>query len=278
MNAFTTMITAEAPEKTRTYTPILHTNIISQARKEIGKAGFKIVGEDYRCTANGQIAVGTYCIEYKPDPDIELMAAFMNSYDKSYAFRFALGANVKASTNSFIIGNDMFSFYKKFHKGEAGILSSNSIATQLLTADKYWETLVKVKDAMKSNILSDRTAYQLLGHLFFDSEMLTGYQMNIIKEEMKKTEFEYRSHPKSLWSYFNYITHALKEAHPSNWLDDHNKLFDILNDEFTLLHPEEGVFSSIDSVSKTYTMFTDIEEFLVLDTKRVPKSSEALLV
>lgn len=152
-DAFNIMLITPTPEKTRTYTPILHGNIISQTRKEIGKAGFKVIGEDYRATTNGQIAIGTYRVEYKHDPDIELMVAFLNSYDKSYAFRFALGASVKASNNSFFISDASFGFYKKFHKGEAGILSADNIAKQLMTADKYWDSLVAVKDAMKRIVL-----------------------------------------------------------------------------------------------------------------------------
>jgi hypothetical protein len=235
LNAFNLMLTTTVPDKTRTYSPISHSAIINQTRREIGKTGFRILGDDYRATSNGQLAIGTYRIEYKQDPDIELMVAFLNSYDKSYAFRFAIGANVKASGNSMFLSDTSFGFYKKFHKGDASILSASNISKMISSADKYWESLIQAKDAMKSRIINDRKAYEIIGHLFFDSEILNGYQMNIIKEQIKKVGYEYNCHPKSLWSYFNHITLSLKDAHPSDWIDYHKQLFEILNAEFSLV-------------------------------------------
>ena len=97
MPAYATILGATLPEKTETYTPISHTSVINRVRSEITTAGYIITGEEYRCSNNGDIAVGSFRLNYKSDPDIELAANFLNSYNKQYAFRFNLGGMVKVS-------------------------------------------------------------------------------------------------------------------------------------------------------------------------------------
>ena len=71
MNAYSKMLSTAQPEKTETYTPISHASVINRVRSEITNAGFIITGEDYRCSNDGQVALGTLRMNYKSDPDIE---------------------------------------------------------------------------------------------------------------------------------------------------------------------------------------------------------------
>ena len=149
MTAYAKMIGAGLPEKTPTYTPIAHTSVINRVRSEITNAGFIITGEEYRSTNDGQIAIGTFRMNYKADPDIELSANFMNSYNKQYAFRFSLGGLVKVCNNGMMLSNSKFGAYKRVHKGAADILAEGKIADFINDADLYWASLVEHKDKMK---------------------------------------------------------------------------------------------------------------------------------
>lgn len=230
MDAFTKMFTAEVPEKTKTYTPIYHSSVFATIRKEIATAGFKINAENYRCSNDGKIALGTISIEYKEDSDIQLCASFVNSYNKQHAFRFTLGATVKVCDNGMIISDSKFGGFKKVHKSDADILSKGKIAEIIRDAGSYWDTLVKCKDDLKAHSLTQDERNSILGSLFFDTEVLNGMQMNIIAKELKNSSFDYEADTDSAWLLYNHITLALKETHPADWIEAQIKVHNVFMD------------------------------------------------
>lgn len=229
-DAFHRMLTAELPEKTATYTPIFHTQVISRVRKEIGSAGFIITAEDYRCTNNGQVGIGNYRVNYKSDPDIELTATFINSYNKQVAFRFTLGAMVRVCLNGMFISDSKFGMFRRVHTGAADMLSENMISNYLKGADAFWGRLVDTKDQLKGIHLGKDDQYSLLGHLFFEKKVLNTLQMNLVRDELAKPSFDYHVDPNSAWALYNHITLALKESHPSEWMDHHVAMNDVFID------------------------------------------------
>ena len=252
MDAFTKMFTIEVPEKTKSYTPISHSSIIGTIRREIADAGFKIDTENYRCSNDGKIALGTISIVYKEDPDIQLGVSFINSYNKQHAFKFTLGAIVKVCNNGMIISNDSFGMFKKVHKGDADILSKGKIAEALTNAGKYWDTLVKHKNKLISRHLSTSERNSILGELFFDSSILSGMQLNIIKKEIEKPSFDYGK-PDTAWALYNHITLALKETHPADWIDHQIALHDVFK-SYIPIGVEPALLPS--GIADLYTTFT----------------------
>lgn len=227
MTAYSKMLSAQLPEKTATYTPISHTAVINRVRSEITNAGYIITGEEFRCTNEGQIALGSFRMNYKADPDIELSANFMNSYNKQYAFRFNLGATVKACMNGMILSNSKFGAYKRVHKGAADILAEGKIGEFIKDSEEYWSTLVKHKEEFKNNLLTSTWKHDILGELFFKKKILNTMQMNIIRSEMEKPSFDYKVDVDSAWVLYNHITLALKDSHPSDWMSHQEKVHEI---------------------------------------------------
>ena len=239
MDAYTKMISTPLPEKTETYTPISHSSVITRMRAEITKAGFIINDEQYRCTNDGQVAIGNLRINYKSDPDIELAANFTNSYNKQLAFRFGLGGIVKVCMNGMVITNEKFGRYKRVHKGSADILAEGKISEFINDADEYWNTLVEHKDQLKSMTLSSSAAHDIIGQLFFEEEILNTMQLNIIKNEIKKPSFDYKVDNDSAWALYNHITLALKETHPAEWMESQGIVHRIFDNELGLSVSEE---------------------------------------
>ena len=219
MPAYATILGTALPEKTETYTPISHVSVINRVRSEITSAGYIITGEEYRCSNNGDIAVGSFRLNYKEDMDIELAANFLNSYNKQYAFRFNLGGMVKVCMNGMMLNNNKFAAYRRVHTGAADMLAEGTISDAIKNAGEYWDTLVRHKDAFKHELLTPTHQHDLLGELFFQKEILTGMQMNIIKSELKKPSFDYKVDEDSAWALYNHITLALKETHPADWMN-----------------------------------------------------------
>ena len=241
MPAYVKMIGQALPEKTETYTPIAHSNVISRVRSEITSAGFKITGEEYRCSNDGDVALGTFRMNYKADPDIELSANFLNSYNKQYAFRFNLGGLVKVCMNGMMLNNNKFGSYKRVHKGAADLLAEGKISEYIKDSEIYWETLVKHKDALKDELLTTTIQHDILGELFFKRDILNTMQLNMVKKEMKTPSFEYKVDSDSAWVLYNHITLALKDSHPGNWMEHQVAVHDLFATIFDLPDDSESV-------------------------------------
>lgn len=235
--AYATIIGAKLPERTKSYTPISHTQVINRVRSEITNAGYVITGEDYRCSNNGDIATGSFRLNYKEDMDIELAANFMNSYNKQYAFRFNLGGMVKVCMNGMMVNNSKFGAYRRVHTGTADVLAEGHIAEYIKQSDEYWRTLVRHKDNMRDHNLTKNQRHHILGTLFFEENVLNGMQMGIVKSELAKPSFDYRVDPDSAWALYNHITLALKEGHPADWMNDQGKVHQVF-DNLLYLEPK----------------------------------------
>ena len=229
--AFSSILNAPLPEKTDTYTPISHGSIIDKIRQEVEEAGYEIIEENYRSSVNGQIALGTFKLKYEFDPDIELSATFLNSYNKQYAFRFILGATIKQTGMSFILNNSRFGYFKRVHKGEADILAEGKIKEFLQSSGDYWGLLVAYKDGLKDISLPKELFYVTLGELFFDKNIISSIQLNVIKKEMLTPSFDYKEEDNmNGWVLFNHVALALQESHPASWMDDMCAVTDVFND------------------------------------------------
>ena len=86
------------PNHGKTYTVIRHKFLIDAARSILKTHGFNIKNEEYKSTANGNIAQGIYQIESTQDSELGMMFAWSNSYDKSTRFQCGIGAFVKIQT------------------------------------------------------------------------------------------------------------------------------------------------------------------------------------
>lgn len=241
MIAYGKMLSTPLPAKTKTYTPISHKDVVSRVRTEITAAGYIITGEDYKCTQDGSVAIGNFKLNFKEDPDIELSANFMNSYNKQYAFRFSLGGLVKVCMNGMMLSNSKFGAYKRVHKGTADVLAAGKISEFIKDSEEYWTTLVKHKEALRHRLMPKERAYNILGKLFFEHEILTTMQLNMVKKEMEKPSFEYNADPDTAWVLYNHITLALKEAHPSTWMDDQVKMHQVFCEELGIDCDEDEV-------------------------------------
>jgi hypothetical protein len=229
MPAYSSILSAELPEKTKTYTPIQHGSIINRVREEIRDAGFVIIDEMYRASNEGKIALGTFKLRYKSDPDMDLCASFVNSYNKQYAFRFNLGGITKVNDTAMILNNSKLGAYKRVHKGDADILAAGKIAEFIGEAGEYWTALVEHKEQLKEVRISTNVRDMILGNLFFTDKVVNGMQMNIIQKEMANPSFNYKVEDDSAWALYNHIALSMKESRPATWMTDQIMLHDIFD-------------------------------------------------
>lgn len=110
------LLQVPVPESTSTYKAVSYRELIEVTLESIESCGFKLIKEIYTWRKEGQIANGKYLLKYGTDPDMSLMIAWQNSYDKSLSLKFAVGTFVYICENGCVSG-DMGAFKSK-HVGD----------------------------------------------------------------------------------------------------------------------------------------------------------------
>lgn len=223
------------------YTIISHGFIIDHTIAELTAKGFEIEKELYRATKSGNIGQGIYHLNYGSDPEMKMMFAWGNSYDKTMKFKCAIGGYIPSNNNS-IIGN-MGSWVRK-HMGTADTDTIDTIHNQIADAEKYYSQLVADKALMKNIILTKKQKAEFIGRLYLEFNIITSEQLAVIKSEFKTPSFEYNADKDSLWTMYNSIVYSLQRAHPKQWMDQQRMIHFLINDNIINLPSGTSPYSS----------------------------------
>jgi len=215
------LIAVELPTHGDSYTVISHESVINYVYTELAAAGFGVVSETFRATADGQIAHGIHVLQYQSDPELSMMFAWTNSYNKQVRFKCGVGAYVN-NAGTFMVHGDMGSWARK-HTGTADEETVETIKGQIKDAQMYYDQLKSDKDAMKEIKMNKRKQAQLLGILFAEYQILTTEQASMVRSEMIKPTHVFED-TSSLWAFYNYVTTALQSSHPKTWMEDQRVL------------------------------------------------------
>ena len=211
------LISVALPNHAATYTVISHQFVIDYAYQALAAAGFGIVDEEYRCTADGQIAQGIYKLNFNNDPELSMMFAWTNSYNKQVKFKCVVGAYIN-NTGAVMISGEVGSWVRK-HTGTADVETKQVIDDYITNAHIYYNQLCSDKATMEQVTLNKRKQAQLLGVLFGEYEILSTEQASSVRDQMKKP-FHVFANSDSLWAFYNYVTNALQFSHPKTWMED----------------------------------------------------------
>ena len=211
------LLDAPLPQATKTYTVISHSFVINTIKQMLDEKGFVVTDEVYSATDEAQIAYGIFRINYGNDPELRMLFAFNNSYNKQLKFSCAVGAYVKTNETS-ILSKDG-SAWIRMHTGTADDEAADTIKEQIENATAYFQQLQDDKNSMVDIKISRREYGELLGRLFVDAKLLGMEQVSLAKKEYEKPSFNYISEPDSLWTAYNHILVALAKSHPRTWME-----------------------------------------------------------
>ena len=211
------LISVPLPNHAASYTTISHKFVIDYSKQQLLAAGFVIVDEEYRSTADGQIAQGIYKLHYNSDPELSMMFAWTNSYNKQVKFKCLIGAYIN-KTDTVMVSGDISTWTRK-HTGTADIETQQTIDAQIANAHMYYNQLVHDKYTMEGVSLNKRRQAQMLGILFAEYQILTTEQASMIRQQMDKPSHVYIN-TDSLWAFYCYVTIALQASHPKTWMED----------------------------------------------------------
>jgi hypothetical protein len=212
------LLNTEIPQQTKTYKPVSHKQLIDLTLNGIHNAGFKLDSEHYSAARNGNVANGRFSIADVADSEMQLQIGWQNSYDKSLTLKFAIGTRIFICQNGCVSG-DMGSFKKK-HVGEIQEFTPSAISEYIKSASEAFRRMQQEREQMKNIELTKRTKAELIGRMYLEDQFISSTQLNIISRELKAPTYDYGA-PDSMWELYNYATFAMKETHPSLWMDNH---------------------------------------------------------
>jgi len=225
---------APLPNHGKSYTVISHKQVIDNTKQLLQDSGFVIQKELYRANMNANVAQGIYHIlpintvdpTIMEEKELGMMFAWTNSYDKSTRFQCAIGAYVMVCHNGMVAG-DMMNFRRK-HTGSADHDIRMQISNQIKNGEKYYKRILADRDAMRNTQLSLQEQAEIAGRLYINEDILDAAQMSCVKAELEKPTYDYQCDQENAWTFYNHVTHALKKAHPRDWLSDSQNFHDFM--------------------------------------------------
>lgn len=222
------------PEQTNTYTVIPNKFVMDLIEAELDTQNFIVKKELYAAYNNNDVAIGRYIIHHDDDADLSMMFYFINSYDKSQRFRCGIGAIINANDAMFAGDSQTFN---KIHKGTALDDAEAAIKAQIHAAGSAYTTLAKHKRAMETIDFTDKQFYELIGELYLKN-MVTPYQLGIIKSEYDTPSYDYINTDNNMWTLYNHIQVGLKRSHSKNVFNNVQLVhYHICNKYKILTHP-----------------------------------------
>jgi hypothetical protein len=214
------LISTAIPQETRTYKPITHQQLIDLTLESVQSSGFIIGSETYNSAREGNVANGRYVITNVADSEMRLQIGWQNSYDKSISLKFAIGTHIIVCSNGCVSGD--YGAFKKKHVGEVQTFTPSAITEYIKRAGDAFQRMQAEREKMKNIEITKRTSAELIGRMIVENNIIESTQLNIIRKEMDNPSFNYGA-PGSLWELYQHTTYAMKEIHPSLWMNNHIK-------------------------------------------------------
>lgn len=209
------------------YAAIPHKDIVTEVKKALDNQGIEITKSIYKSTGNGQIALGQHLLRSETDPDIQMMFAWVNSYNKQRKFSSGVGAYVTVCLNGMLSAK--YGEYSRKHLGNAHQEAMASINDQITNARLIFKELIDNKNKMIETELNDSLRNQIIGKVFMDN-VLGNHQLSIVRNEIESPTYQYSGDTNSAWHLYNHMTHALKDQSPMSFTDKHVELNRIFSD------------------------------------------------
>jgi len=217
---------AVVPEVTDTYQPIAHIDLLNLIYERLDLYGYRAIRNNVQQSNNGERIAATIITQRNDHEEMTLMLGVTNSYDKSLAIKLASGASVFICENGMVVG-DVVTFRK--HTSRMMDDLTEMIDKVVNNLETIWKKTVIDVALMQQYGMTDEAVAELYGRLFIIEDVVTSTELNIAVKELKKptfVEFE----PKTLWSAYNHITFALKNAPPHRRLDCLKRLHEVCMD------------------------------------------------
>lgn len=249
------LINTPVPVQTRTYRPISHQQLIDLTLNSIAGAGFTLEKEVYSSAREGNVSNGKFTIKNVADKEMGLQIAFQNSYDKSLSLKFAIGARVFICENGVVHGD--IGAFKKKHQGSIQEFTPVTITEYIKRAGDIFTQMQKEREEMKKIELSKRTKAELIGRMIIEEEFIQSTQLNLISKSLYSPNYDYNC-PNSIWELYNYTTEAMRDIHPTLWMEQHMKAHKFFVNASGILTPNTEIVVPTPGSHPQLEVFSDV--------------------
>jgi hypothetical protein len=205
----------QLPEATESYTVIPHGTVIDTVRAMLEQYGFIITNELYKAESNGEVALGFMQIETLNDPDMAMTFNWTNSYNKVLRFSCSVGGFIYDNQVPFVSTNNQ-AYWNRKHTGTALEETIETIELMAASAESHFAQITAMKNKFKSLEVNRKMYAKLLGLLYFDKQIISSEQVNLIKREYDKPSFDYADKG-TLWELYKMIMFGVSDQSPKSW-------------------------------------------------------------
>ena len=212
------VLAVPVPEKTKTYHPVAHGELIEFIRERVRVTlGLQIKQEGYGLSRKDQQMFGVMTLD-TGNPDNGLSIGLRNSYDKSLSVGISSGAQVFVCDNLCFSGDAMVVLRK--HTLNVWKDISINVDKALHGSEMHYREMNRQLDAMKHIPLSLDTGFDLIGRAL-GYDVLKPQQATVALRDWKNPrhqDFE----EQTLYSLYNCFTEALKKGPAGETMDRHS--------------------------------------------------------
>ena len=218
------------PMKTDSYSPVSHKNIIEATYEQLDKHNLIVNNEFFNIDKEGRKLIGGLDIIHSDVPHLGMRLAFRNSYDKSMSVAFAAGAVVWICSNGMVTGEIQ---YMRKHTGTVVNELNDKIITTINQLDEHFQKILNHAEQLHQIDLTKQQYAELMGRLYIIDKVIIPTQLSIISKEIEQPTFK-DFEDLNAWSLYNHVTYALKNSHPTTYLDQHTNFHSFMEKEFQL--------------------------------------------
>jgi Domain of unknown function (DUF932) len=214
------------PEATDSYVPVPHNHLadtLSTIGRDILKE-FTLSKEQYALAREGQQMFGVLVFR-SGHAELGLSIGFRNSYDKSMAVGIAIGAEVFVCDNLALTGDITI-----MRKHTANVWSSleNIAISTLYRSQQNFQKIIEDSETLKGRMIGDDEAFKTIG-LLFGHGILSPRQLPVVKKEwLNPSHNDFM--PRTMWSFYNACTEALKSCPPLLIMEKHISLHTVITE------------------------------------------------
>ncbi|MBT6051803.1 MAG: DUF932 domain-containing protein [Candidatus Scalindua sp.] len=208
------------PKETRTYKPVAHmdlVNLLSSMAVNL-LPEFELVNTQLGVTKDGQKLFGVITLK-NDHTELGLSIGFRNSYDKTLSVGIVTGSSVFVCDNLMLTGD--LTVLRKHTSNVINDIDALALSTIYKSRAAFAQIQEDV-EIMKDIPMSDDEAYRTLG-LIYGRGIITPRQIPVVKNEwLKPSHDDFQD--RSLWSFYNACTEALKSSPPQSIMERHLKV------------------------------------------------------
>lgn len=221
------LISVEVPERTESYTPISNKMLIDSIMRGAKEKQFILKNEDHECDRSHNQFKMKFFFTTGHEDDFQLTC--LNSYNKTIAARAASGIYADICWNLNMVGSSTF---KRKHNSDNDLEAETFVRESFNDFDNVQGRLTILKKELTFQDMSKREMAKLAGRMFFEDRLLNTEQANILKAQIEEPSYNYGLGSTAML-FYNHVTHSLKSTGAIHYLNRHEQLLEIMEDEFT---------------------------------------------